>query len=443
MPKLRRTSFRNILRRVSQLGLLIALLCAGSMWFYVQRVLIPHERADAETHARPRGNLSDLYPRWWGARELLLHGRNPYREDITLEIQKGYYGRVLDPARPNDPKDQQGFAYPVYVVFLLAPLIGFPFHGVQIFFYWLLVGLTAASVCLWLRVLRWRLPLSSVAICVALTLGSFPAVQGIKLQQLSLLVAAMLAGAVACAASGLLFSGGVLLALATVKPQLAAPLVAWVLVWAVSDWRARRRLVLGFGIVMGLLLGGAEVVLPGWWRMFADAVGKYHRYTQNQSVLDVLAPWGYSGKLLAGVAVLSCAFVLWKLRDRAADTAEFGTATALVMALTVLVVPMYAPYNQVLLLPAIFVVVRDGATFLSRSRYWRLSYLVGALLVGWQWAASLSLSALYLVGARSWALEHWTLPFFSTFAVPVWIFALNFFVLKTSRAERRPLIRES
>jgi hypothetical protein len=403
------------------------------MWFYVQRVLIPHERADAAMHERPRGNLSDLYPRWWGARELLLHQRNPYAEDITLEIQMGYYGRVLDPARPNDPKDQQGFAYPVYVVFLLAPLIGFPFHGVQTFFYWLLVGLTAATVWLWLRVLRWRLPLSSVGICVVLTLGSFPAVQGIKLQQLSLLLAAMLAGAAACAASGLLLSGGVLLALATVKPQLAGPLVAWLLVWAISDWRARRRLVLGFAITMGLLLGGAEVVLPGWWRMFVDAVGKYHRYTQNQSVLDVLAPWGYSGKLLAGVAALSCAFVLWKLRNVAPDTAEFGTATALVMALTVLIVPMYAPYNQVLLLPAIFVVIRDRATFLARSPYWRLSYLVGALLVGWQWIASLSLSALYLLGARSWTLEHWTLPFFSTFAVPVWIFALNFFVLKTSR----------
>jgi len=202
-------------------------------------------------------------------------------------------------------------------------------------------------------------------------------------------------------------------------------------------------LVLGFGIAMGLLLGGAEVVLPGCWRMFADAVGKYHRYTQNQSVLDVLAPWGYSGKLLAGVAALSCAFVLWKLRDRAADTAEFGTATALVMALTVLIVPMYAPYNQVLLLPAIFVVIRDRARFLPRSPYWRLSFLVGALLVGWQWAASLSLSALYLVGGRSWALEHWTVPFFSTFAVPVWMFALNFFVLKTSRAESGSLVKGS
>jgi hypothetical protein len=96
-----------------------------------------------------------------------------FGNDITLEIQKGYYGRVLDPARPNDPKDQQGFAYPVYVVFLLAPLIGFPFHGVQIFFYWLLVGLTAASVCLWLRVTAMAVAASSVAICVALTWGAF------------------------------------------------------------------------------------------------------------------------------------------------------------------------------------------------------------------------------------------------------------------------------
>ena len=89
---------------------------------------------DAGAAIVPRGNLSDLYPRWLGARELLLHRRNPYGDDITHEIQKGYYGRALDPARPDDPRDQQGFAYPIYVVFLLAPLIGLPFHGVQIFF---------------------------------------------------------------------------------------------------------------------------------------------------------------------------------------------------------------------------------------------------------------------------------------------------------------------
>jgi hypothetical protein len=92
---------------------LAAALAATSMWFYVDRILVSYQVADAVAHERPRGNLSDLYPRWLGARELLLHHRNPYGDDIAIEIQKGYYGRVLDPTRPGDPKDQQGFAYPV------------------------------------------------------------------------------------------------------------------------------------------------------------------------------------------------------------------------------------------------------------------------------------------------------------------------------------------
>jgi hypothetical protein len=405
---------------------LVALLASASMWFYVDRILVGYQVADAAAHERPRGNLSDLYPRWLGARELLLHHRNPYGDDIAIEIQKGYYGRVLDPARPNDPKDQQGFAYPVYVVFLLAPLIGLPFHEVQIFFHWLLLSLTAASVWLWLRALRWRLPLPATAIAAALMLGSVPAVQGIKLQQLSLLVAALLAGAAACVASGLLFCGGALLALATIKPQLAWPLAGWLLVWAVSDWRRRRRLLYGFAAVTALLWGGAEVVLPGWLGLFARAMGQYHQYTQNQSVLDQLVPGAFFGKILAVVAVLGCAFFLWRLRREPSDTPEFGRATALVMALTVLVVPMYAPYNQVLLLPAILVLLRDRARFTGRSRAVRFGYLAGTLALAWQWIASLSLSGAYLLVSPGWALSGWKWPFLATFSLPVFVFALAF-----------------
>jgi hypothetical protein len=414
--------------------LVLAAAAAASMWFYVDRILVGYQVADAAVHERPRGNLSDLYPRWLGARELLLRQRNPYGDDIAIEIQKGYYGRALDPTRPNDPKDKQGFAYPVYVVFLLAPLIGLPFAGVQIFFHWLLVALTAASVWLWLRMLRWRLPVLAIVVGIVLTLGSFPAVQGLKLQQLTLLVAVLLAGAVACVSSGFLFCCGALLALATIKPQLAWPLVAWLLVWAVSDWRARRRLVFGFGLVMGSLLAGGEIILPGWWRMFAHAIGAYHRYTQNQSVLDQLAPWGFTGKILAAAAGLACAIFLWRRRRQPADAEEFGGAAALVMALTVLVVPMSAPYNQVLLVPVVLALVRNRARFFARSRNRRLAYLVGALLVAWQWIASMSLSAAYLAGARAWALAHWTWPFFATFALPVWMFALIFFCAQDERS---------
>src|SRR5215470_10246425 len=124
---------------------------ATGMWLYVQHVLIPYEKLQGPMRQSPRGNLSDLYPRWLGARELLLHHRDPYGADITREIQVGYYGRELDPSRPGDPKDQQGFAYPVYVVLMLAPTVTLRFSLVHEAFFWLFVALTTLSVPLWMR----------------------------------------------------------------------------------------------------------------------------------------------------------------------------------------------------------------------------------------------------------------------------------------------------
>src|SRR3984885_14600565 len=129
--------------------LLLAILFAVGTWAYAGRVLIPHQISDSAAAGRPRGNLSDLYPRWIGARELLLHGRDPYRPEVTREIQEGYYGRALDSSRVGDPIDQQGFAYPVYVVFYLAPTVRLDFGIVRRAFFWILICITAGSVLLW------------------------------------------------------------------------------------------------------------------------------------------------------------------------------------------------------------------------------------------------------------------------------------------------------
>jgi len=423
--------------------LILATLAAASMWFYVDHVLVAYQVADAAEHGRPRGNLSDLYPRWLGARELLLHGRNPYSQEITLETQKGYYGRLLDASRPDDPKDQQGFAYPAYVVFILAPLIRLSFHDVQIIFKWLLIGLTVGSVVIWLRALRWRLPPLAVAIAMLLTLGSVPAVQGIKLQQLSLVVAGFLAGAGACVAGGYLFSGGMILALATIKPQLAWPVIAWLLAWAVSDWKARRRFVIGFSVTMGALLIGAEIALPGWWRMFLHALSQYRQYTHNESVLDQLFNWllgRFGGDLLVLLAVLICGVVLWTARKPPASSPEFARALALVLALTVLIVPMYAPYNQVLLLPAILLLVRERPGLAVGSWSVRIAYAAAVLALAWQWIASMALSLTWLVSPVE-ALKMWKLPFYATFSLPVLVFTLALF---SACHERRALrFRES
>ena len=404
-------------------GLALSLVASASTWFYMNRILRAQQVADAVAHNRPRGNLSDLYPRWLGARELLQHGRNPYSAEITREIQLGYYGRPLDPARAEDPKDQQGFAYPAYVVFLLAPSIDLPFDTVQKALRCLLIVLAVSTVLLWLYVLRWKLSRGTGLILIVLMLGWLPMVQGIKLQQLSLLVAGLLAACGACLAGGWLLLAGGLLALATIKPQLTWPLVLWLLLWAGSAWRSRRRFVFGFGLVMLLLLGGAQLLLPGWLRMFAEALGQYHRYTQNQSVL-VWSFGSIAGRILEAVSLLFCALCIWPVRRELASSAAFGRAFALVMALTVVIVPMFAPYNQVLLAPAILALLRSESSGDPILPAVRLARRVGGFLLVWPWIATVGLSLAYLWLTPAVRQRVWPMPFYSNFLVPVFIFGL-------------------
>ena len=101
----------------------------------------------------------------------------------------------------------------------------------------------------------------------------------------------------------------------------------------------------------------------------------------------------------------------------------FGRSIALVMALTVLIVPLYAPYNQVLLLPAILSLWRERAALMSRSRALRMLYAVTVFALIWQWIASIGLTVTWLF-SHDLALKAWTLPFYSTFALPVLVFML-------------------
>jgi Glycosyltransferase family 87 len=407
------------MHRNSKLALTVALLFAGSMWFYVQHILIGRQQADAALHGTPRGNLSDLYPRWIGARELLLHQRDPYSPEVTREIQIGYYGRPLDPTRPMDPKDQQGFAYPVYVVFLLAPTVGLPFPAVQVGFRWLLVALTVATVLLWLRALRWRASATTTTILIVLTLGSFQIMQGIKLQQLSLLVGGLIAGCALLLAEGYLATAGVLLAFATIKPQLVLPLVAWLLVWVSGDWCRRRSFVRGFALTMGVLFGGAEYVLPGWIGRFRSAITAYRQYNDGAgSVLDVLLTpeWG---RILAGLIVLALAVTAWKCRQTSTDSAVFTLMLALVLAVTVVIVPKAAPYNQVLLLSATLLVARDWQILWQKNRLSRIILWVCGLLIVWPWLAATALTIASLSLPADTVQKAWTFPVWTTLAIPL------------------------
>jgi hypothetical protein len=403
--------------------LLAAALCATGVWTYANRVLIPYQEADAAAHARPRGNLSDLYPRWIGAKELLRDGRDPYSAEVAREIQAGYYGRPLDPSRPHDPADEQGFAYPVYVVFFLAPTIGLPFAIVQKAFFWVLLVLTAASTPLWLQVLRWSVPPWIQISLLALTLGSLAVMQGLKLQQLSLLVAGLVAIAIALLVADYAVAAGVLLALATVKPQLVALLLLWLAIWTAADWRRRYRSAVSFLATMAVLLAASEYYLPHWIPRFWQAVREYRHYTGGMSVMDILigGPWSWVLEALAFAAMLG---VCCRERRQGVNTGAFAFTISLVLATTVLLVPTYAPYNQVLLVPALLLLFKKRRTIWQRSLANRVLCAVTTGLICWPWLSSIALTALSFILPPEAVERGWTIPFWTVLQVPMGVAGL-------------------
>lgn len=424
-----------------KLWLLTGVLCLGSMWFYMSHILVPYQRADATAHGRPRGNLSDLYPRWLGARALLLQHRDPYSHDVTREIQVGYYGRALDAGRPEDPKDQQAFAYPAYVVFFLAPTVGFPFDHVRTVFGWMLVALTALSVPLWLRAVGWRPSIEVVAVITLLTLGSFPAVQGFKLQQLSLAVAATIAAGSALLVNRHFFWAGVALGSAMIKPQLAVPVLACLLLWAVSDWSRRKNFVWGVALTLGLLAGCAEILLPGWFARFLEATREYRAYTGGESMLDMfLTPlWG---GVVTWLMIGTVAFVWWRLRHEDCDAPAFGVMIALVLAVTVIVIPMFAPYNDVLVLPGVLLLAANWQALWNRSPLVRGTLLLMAGILVWPWVATLALACASLFLSPQTVQQGWWLPPYTTAKMPIplaCLAPLSVLVLSACRKEDRSL----
>ncbi len=403
--------------RTEPLILAIALLFAGGMWLYVQGVLLPYERERYAAIGQP-ADIGDLYPRWHGTRELLLHGRDPYSPEISHEIQTVYYGRPLDTSGADRGRDEQRFAYPLYVVFFLAPTIWLPFPVTQIVLRWTLALATAGSVLLWFRALRWRLPVATVLTIVVLTLSSPPLVQALKLQQLALLVAFFLAVCAALVLDGRLFWAGWFLAFATIKPQLALLPVIWFLIWATGDWRNRQRLVWGFAGAMAVLMGTAEIVSPGWLPRFLRGLIAYTHYAGMSSLLDVYLtprvarPVAF---LVLGVLLIFC--VRW--RREPADAPNFLIRFSLILAVATVTLPqLLPPFNQVLLLSGVLVVMHQWNALWNRGAMPRVICVLGAGVVLWPWLVATAFAITHRIAPAVPLREIWASPLIMSFAVP-------------------------
>jgi hypothetical protein len=367
--------------------LVLSVVACGISWMYATKILLPWDGAVGRRQGDLKAQMGDLYPRWVGTRELLLFGRNPYGPEVSREIQRAYYGHAVAEDNLTSGRrilDEWRFAYPIYVVFLMAPTMWVDFAAVQ---HWAPVGVALfAALCVpfCLRMLDWR-PGPAVAAAITLfTVASPPVVQAIEHQQLSVVAGLFLFAGAWCVRRNYLLVAGFLLAWSTIKPQMTLFPLTFFLVWVAGDLRKRWRLLAAFLGSVGLLAGAGEIILPGWIGYFLEGAAAYQKYFPTTSVLRVLMG-DTLGEISSGLICVGLLVLAWNNRRETADSPGFVNLFAAFLMGTSVALPLLTPFNQVLLiLPALLLISRWEVLP-------KVSRLIFTVCMGWPWITSLVL----------------------------------------------------
>jgi hypothetical protein len=368
--------------------LLFAVLMAASMHLFYSYIFLQAPQGEHKLTSGPDANFSDLYPAWLGTRALLFNNRDPYSADVTASIQKGVWGRTVDSSKPGDPKDESRFAYPLYVVFLIAPTVLFPFSTAEILFLAFAIATGVLSVWFWLRFFNPVTTAFQIGMAVVLFIGSWPFVLALRVHQPALIVLALMTGAVAAVASALPWVGGVLLALSTIKPQAVVGVTVWLLLWSVSNWKQRKGLFISFALTLCAIVVGAEALLPGWFGKWREAMAAYMHYAPLPGALVQLILGNLPGKVVGVLVVSGIVVFCLRIRKDGADSERFKLAFALIVSANLFITPVWHAYDQIFLLPSVLLVWEWRAHFYGLKPVQRGILRFSALALFWQWFAA-------------------------------------------------------
>lgn len=296
---------------------------------------------------------NDFFARWRPTRAWLFEGLGPYSEEATLATQIGMYGR---PALPEEDK----------------ALFSYPFYSILFFFLPALVSDYAWASAIWLAVLQfailglfglsfrwanWRPPPWLFGLTLLFGLFWYHTARTLILGQFAALNAVLIVGVLLALRGGRDGLAGVVLALATCKPQMTFLLVPGVLLWALLT--RRWKLVAGFGITFALLLGGSFALRPNWLSEWQHQLGVYVDNSINRPPVSFIAewlwptgPWPLLQTLLSGLLVADWLWEGWRALKR--PTTHGDWVLALTLVTTCLIAPRTATTDYVMMTPVLF-----------------------------------------------------------------------------------------
>jgi hypothetical protein len=195
---------------------------------------------------------------WIGTRTFIFDGTSPYSDRVTLDIQMFFYGRQAEPG-----ENELEFPYPLYATIIMSP-----FAVIGDYNWARAVWMTALEVILFflsvicLRLLDWRPNFWLLAVYFVFSLLWYHAIRTLVNGNIVLWVSLLIALALLAIRYQRDEIGGILLALATSKPNVIVLLIPFVLLWAIST-RRWRLIVSTLGGILGLTAIGM-IFIPNW-----------------------------------------------------------------------------------------------------------------------------------------------------------------------------------
>ena len=301
----------------------------------------------------PGGN--DFLARWVAANQWLVHGRDPYAPQVSLEAQTLIYGR---PADRQAGEDVAHFAYPLFAMLFFGPFGLIPYPLARAIWMTLLeVGLPILAI-LSIQLCGWKPSAWIQRILILFSVLWYHGFRAVIVGQFAILEALVMIGALLAVQRRQDAVAGVLLGLSLAKPQMAVLLIPFVLLWAVST---RRFLILIWGLgTIGLLLAASLALIPSWPIEWARQIIDYTTYTSRigppVSILAGLIP-SISRPItafLTGLGLIYLAFI-WQ-RALGKGDRWFQWTAAMTIAVTNLIALRTATTNYVVMLPALVLV---------------------------------------------------------------------------------------
>lgn len=222
---------------------------------------------------------ADFHSRWYGARALLLEGRDPYSPEVTAEIEA-----IRDPGQ--ERKNSFSFAFPLHVIFTFWPLTYFSYDWAQSFWMVTLQWVVFATTVVMMFMVGWKPSPLGIAGALLGSILFYPFARTILLGQFTLHVTLFLALSLLFLRRGQDGWAGWWLAATSIKPQMVLLVGVWMVLWAV----VKRR----FRFLQGMLVGGAALFfgsliwLPRWPVSFIEDIQRYAAVASGRNPLEVL-----------------------------------------------------------------------------------------------------------------------------------------------------------